>query len=61
MLEEIIGKKAYGEHIATRTGDVKHSQADISAAEEYLGYRPIVTFVDGLKHTVNWYQQNLAS
>ena len=36
---------------------MKHSQADISAAREYLGYEPQVPFEDGLRRTVEWYKQ----
>lgn len=39
-----------------RTGDVKYSRADISAAKEELGYAPDVSFEDGLKKTVEWYR-----
>jgi len=56
MLEKIIGKKPHPEYVANRTGDVKHSQADISAANKYLGYSPVVTFEEGLRRTVDWYK-----
>jgi nucleoside-diphosphate-sugar epimerase len=39
-----------------RAGDIKHSFADISLAEEHLGYRPTVGFEEGLKRTVAWYR-----
>jgi nucleoside-diphosphate-sugar epimerase len=38
-----------------RAGDVRDSQADISKAVRWLGYRPLVDFEQGLKHTVDWY------
>ena len=47
------GSPIYG---AERSGDIKHSLADISAAEEHLGYKPTVNFEDGLRHTVAWYR-----
>jgi len=40
----------------SRLGDVRDSQADISAAREALGYVPIVSFEEGLKRTVDWYK-----
>jgi nucleoside-diphosphate-sugar epimerase len=43
----------YGE---PRAGDVRDSQADITKAREILGYAPIVSFEDGLRHTVEWYR-----
>lgn len=40
-----------------RPGDIKHSLADISAAREELGYRPVVSFEEGLKLTVESFRQ----
>ena len=37
-----------------RAGDVQDSQADISKASRLLGYRPLVSFEDGLAQTVDW-------
>src|SRR5271170_1248208 len=42
---------------AERGGDIKHSLADISSAEKYLGYEPSVDFKDGLRRTVEWYRR----
>ena len=39
-----------------RAGDIKHSLADISLAEEQMGYRPVVEFEEGLRRTVAWYR-----
>jgi nucleoside-diphosphate-sugar epimerase len=47
------GSPIYG---AERGGDIKHSLADISSAEEHLGYKPKVSFEDGLRQTVDWYR-----
>ena len=38
-----------------RAGDVKHSQADISKARNYLGYEPQVRVREGIKKTMPWY------
>jgi UDP-N-acetylglucosamine 4-epimerase len=35
-----------------RAGDVRHSLADVSLAQQLLGYRPAVSFVDGLRALV---------
>src|SRR5216683_2181583 len=43
-------------YAAERGGDIKHSLADISAAEQHLGYKPKVDFEDGLRRTVEWYR-----
>ena len=42
-----------------RKGDIQHSKASIEKARRLLGYEPVVTFIDGLKETVNWYNQNI--
>ena len=34
-----------------RAGDVKHSLADISLAQEKIGYEPVVDFNEGLERT----------
>jgi len=44
-----------------RTGDVRNSQADVSAAREAFGYVPVVGFEEGLRRTVEWYQQSAYS
>ncbi|MEM7622919.1 MAG: NAD-dependent epimerase/dehydratase family protein [Planctomycetota bacterium] len=43
------------EHAPPRGGDVRHSQADISAARDILGYEPIVDFMSGLERTAAWH------
>jgi len=42
-----------------RTGDILNSQADISAAAEAFGYRPLVGVKEGLQQTVEWYRETL--
>ena len=42
-----------------RPGDVRHSQADISRAEEALGYKEEVGFEKGLEKTVQWFRKQL--
>jgi nucleoside-diphosphate-sugar epimerase len=52
-LTSYSGPAQYG---AERGGDIKHSLADISRAEQSLGYRPTVDFEEGLRRTVEWYR-----
>jgi UDP-glucose 4-epimerase len=47
------GKPAYAE---PRSGDIRHSLADIGLARELLGYAPSVDFAEGLRRTVDWYR-----
>jgi UDP-glucose 4-epimerase len=42
-----------------RSGDVRDSLADITAAREALGYKPLIGFEEGLTRTVAWYRQQL--
>jgi UDP-N-acetylglucosamine 4-epimerase len=35
---------------------VKHSLADLSRTEKHLGYKPLVSFEEGLRRTVDWYR-----
>ena len=44
-----------------RTGDVRHSLADISRAGALLGYRPLVSVRDGLAQTFRWYAEQNGS
>ncbi len=37
-----------------RPGDLRYSRADISRAQEVLGYEPVVSFDDGILQTVRW-------
>jgi nucleoside-diphosphate-sugar epimerase len=52
------GKPAYAE---PRSGDIKHSLADISRAREFLGYVPLVDFREGIRRTVEWYKTTQAN
>jgi UDP-N-acetylglucosamine/UDP-N-acetylgalactosamine 4-epimerase len=38
-----------------RSGDVRHSQADISKAERLLGYKPAYRIDSGLEESMDWY------
>lgn len=57
MLQKIIGFSGPAKYAEARTGDVKHSLADISLAQKHLGYSADVSFEEGLRRTVEWYRQ----
>ena len=57
MLGRIIGFNGPAKYAPPRTGDVKHSLADITLAQKHLGYSPDVSFEEGLKRTVKWYEE----
>jgi UDP-glucose 4-epimerase len=56
QLRHLTGTCAEPEHLPARTGEVRHSQADISRATERLGYRVEVSFQEGLGLTVDWHR-----
>ncbi len=56
-LKKIIGYSGEAAYGPERAGDIKHSLADISLAQELLGYQPQVPFEEGLRRTVDWYRQ----
>ncbi|WP_317891674.1 SDR family oxidoreductase [Acidicapsa acidisoli] len=57
VLREITGYAGAVAYAAERAGDIRHSLADISLAQELLGYRPSVDFREGLVRTVEWYRK----
>jgi UDP-N-acetylglucosamine 4-epimerase len=42
-----------------RAGDIKHSNADISKAQEMIGYDPDWSFERGIEVAIDWYSENL--
>jgi nucleoside-diphosphate-sugar epimerase len=59
MINEITGKKVKPIYAPARKGDVKHSLADITAARKLLGFKPVISFKDGLCKAIDWYRENL--
>ncbi len=57
-LKELTGENIESDYQEQRQGDILHSLADISKAEKFIKYVPIVNFKDGLAKTFEWYKQN---
>lgn len=55
-----LGVEKTPRYAAPRTGDVRHSLADISAARKGFGYDPEVDVREGLKRTIAWYLETFA-
>jgi UDP-glucose 4-epimerase len=55
LLGEILGKQIEIQYVPSRVGDVKHSLASIEEARTRLGYTAAVSFLEGLRRTVDWY------
>jgi UDP-glucose 4-epimerase len=56
ILRELTGYTGEPAYAPARSGDVRHSLADISRAREWMGYEPAVDFREGLRRTVEWYK-----
>ena len=62
LVKKITGYTGEVKYGPERSGDVKHSLADLSRTEKHLGYKPTVDFEEGLRRTVHWYRdQRLAN
>ena len=55
LLGEIIGVEPKPVYTDPRPGDVRHTKADLAAAEAELEHKPTVGFRDGLAKTVAWF------
>jgi UDP-glucose 4-epimerase len=60
LLQDIEGIDLPAHYGPPRPGDVRDSQADISAAVRELGHAPRFTFEQGLRLTLDWYRSDLA-
>jgi nucleoside-diphosphate-sugar epimerase len=71
MMAEIIAKESsmsgsaavmpIAPHIEpARSGDVKHSLADLTRARELLGYVPSTSLEEGLAETIEWHRRSMA-
>jgi nucleoside-diphosphate-sugar epimerase len=59
ILAKIIGFEEPAFYGPPREGDILNSQADITAAAEAFGYRPAISFEEGLERTVRWYGESV--
>ena len=58
MINNILGKEIQPKYEEARPGDIRHSLADMTKAQEMLGYRPRTSVVDGLASAVEWYKKH---
>lgn len=61
VLRAILDFRGHAKYTETRTGDIRHSLADISRARNAFDYQPNVSFEDGLRRTVEWYKTEMRS
>jgi UDP-glucose 4-epimerase len=55
-LNQVMGTSVEPIFQPERPGDVRDSLADIGRAQSILGYKPEVTFAEGLRRTVEYYR-----
>jgi UDP-glucose 4-epimerase len=59
-MADLMGVRARIDPLPPRSGDIEHSRADISAAEQDLNFTPWTDLRTGLRETIAWYRQRLA-
>jgi nucleoside-diphosphate-sugar epimerase len=58
-LKKITGKEnVSADYQLERTGDVKHSQADITRAKDWVNYEKLVDLEEGLRNTIDWWKNS---
>ncbi len=55
-LESAVGKKAIKELVGFQAGDVFSTEADTTALESFIEFKPSITLKQGLAEFVNWYK-----
>lgn len=55
-INRVLGTNIQPLFAERRAGDIKSSLADISLAQQLLGYQPLVTFDEGLRRSIKYYQ-----
>jgi nucleoside-diphosphate-sugar epimerase len=59
VLKKLTGRTdVEADYREPRAGDVRHSLADNTRAQEMLGYRQLVGLEEGLQKTMEWWQQS---
>jgi len=60
LVESLTGRAAQVGHRPPQASDVPATWADIGKAQRLLGWRPSVSFEDGMARLVDWYRQQRA-
>jgi UDP-glucose 4-epimerase len=59
LLKKASGIEPKVMHGPPRPGDVRHSLADINAAREAFGFKPVVSLDEGLKEYMRWAKEEM--
>lgn len=54
IIQEIVGRKIEVRYERKQRGDVRHTFADITKAQNKLGYKPKMSLKDGLRQEYEW-------
>jgi UDP-glucose 4-epimerase len=57
LIEEKLQHPIQREYVTGRPGDVPHSQADITLLCQTLGYKPEISFRDGMTKTIEYFEK----
>jgi len=57
IITKLLNKDIEPEMKPERKGDIKHSNADIEKALNDLGYKPAISVEEGLKMSIEWYEE----
>jgi nucleoside-diphosphate-sugar epimerase len=58
---KFLGRTLERQHVSSRAGDVKHTQADIAKAQRLLGYEPTVDFAAGMHRTCAYFVERFGA
>jgi nucleoside-diphosphate-sugar epimerase len=58
LVAELTGHSPDPIHAPAREGDIKRSEAEVSAARSVIGYEPRFGIEEGLRRTVDWFSSN---
>ena len=58
--QEVVDKKAIIDRQSEQPGDVPQTWADVSKANKLFGYKPSITFKQGVESFVKWRSEQLS-
>lgn len=61
LLQKVEGVTIKAKYGASRAGDVRDSQADVTAAVQELGHAPRFSIEEGLRRTLAWYRSTVTA
>src|SRR5262245_24334703 len=59
ILGQLLEREIQPAYVDPRPGDIRHSLAEVTKAQEVLGYRPRVSIQQGLVKVLAWYRRTL--